>query len=439
MATRTENPTFTPQANLAEARLLSAILTDNNCAFEAMSLVRPEDFYLEPRRRMFSMFCKLAEQGKPFDHKSVYEALDKAKKLDSVGGWSGFDEISEALGLPRMVSEYATEIVNAAKHRSLIRVLSESLDKATCGEYGPDEIIANVQNFTLSSVRFSPQESVSEIAQRVMTHILDIRSGQRLPGGISTSLTGLDEITAGIKPAEYIIIAGRTGQGKSSLARQITLHAAKNGHRPLFCTIEMSRENLVQCMAASESQVPFELIQDPRFMTDAQLEKVAEAMKRIQELPFDIEDMAGVELSELCARIRARIVRGYDLIFVDFLQIIRVHGADGDYDRVTKASAALRELAAVTKVPVVALSQLRRPGDGKESIPTIYGLKESGNIENDAFQVWLIYRPKQNNGEGSEWYTKKDQIIVGKNRNGPCDSIPVEYEGPFLTFKMRTP
>lgn len=439
MATRTENPTLTPQADVAELRLLSAILADNNCVFEAMALVRAEDFYLESRRRMFSLFCKLAEQGKPFDAKSTIEALDKAKKLESVGGFRAFNDVIDAMGLSRRVSDYATEIVNASRHRALIRMLAESLDKATSGEYQPDEIIANVQNFTLSSVRFTSQESVSEVAHRVMNHILDIRSGQRIPGGIGTSLTGLDETTAGIKPAEYIIIAGRTGQGKSSLARQITLHAAKNGHKPLFCTIEMSRENLVQCMAASEARVPFELIQDPRFMTDEQLEKVAEAVKRIQGLPFEIEDMAGVELSELCARIRARIVRGFDLVLVDYLQIVRVHGADGDYDRVTKASAALRELAAVTKVPVVALSQLRRPGDDKERVPTIYGLKESGNIENDAFQVWLIHRPKQSNGEGSEWYTKHDQIIVGKNRNGPCDTIPVEYEGPYLTFKMRQP
>jgi replicative DNA helicase len=126
-----------------------------------------------------------------------------------------------------------------------------------------------------------------------MKQILDIHSGQKIAGGISTSLKGLDEITAGIKPGEYIVIAGRTGQGKSSLARQIVLNAAKSGNRPLFCTIEMTKENLVQCMAATESRVPFDLILDPRYMTREQLEKVAESVKQIQELPSTLTTQAG--------------------------------------------------------------------------------------------------------------------------------------------------
>jgi replicative DNA helicase len=436
MDSRTEFETATPQAELAERRLLAAILRDNNCAFEAMSRLQAGDFYLESRQKLFAFFCRLVEQGKPFDLSSVSESLMKARKLNSVGGMDGLIGISDALGVESSIPRYCDEILTASRHRKLIHLLGETLDKAQSSDADPDELIGQIQNFTIAVTRHSEQETVAQVAQSVMKQILDIHSGQKIAGGISTSLKGLDEITAGIKPGEYIVIAGRTGQGKSSLARQIVLNAAKSGNRPLFCTIEMTKENLVQCMAATESRVPFDLILDPRYMTQEQLEKVAQSVKQIQELPLEIDDMSGMELSELCARIRSRIIRGTDLVVVDYLQLIRVRGADSDYDRVTKASAALRELANVTKVPVIALSQLRRPTDEKEPAPSIYGLKESGNIENDAFQVWLIFRPKTNE-TGSWRYTGMDQIIVGKNRNGPCDTIPVVYEGPYLNFKMR--
>jgi replicative DNA helicase len=437
MDIRHEVEYVTPQADLAEKRLLSAILHDNNCAHEAMGVIASQDFYLDTRQRLYGFFCGLIERGKPFDAQSVIEALQKASKLVSVGGLSAIFEITESLGMANSVQAYCQEILQASRHRKLIHVLNDSLANAMQETSDPDEVIADIQNATIEMTAKGEQETVSDVAQAVMTQILEIKAGNRIPGGIPTSLSGLDEITAGIKPGEYIVIAGRTGQGKSSLARQIALNASKIGHKPMFCTIEMTKFNLMQCMAATESRVPFDLIQDSRYMSQQQLEEVAQAIRRIQALPLEMADTSGLDIGELCARIRARIMRGVDLVFVDYLQLVRVRGANTDYERVTKSSAALRELANITKVPIVAISQLSRPKDEKEPPPTIYGLKESGNIENDAFQVWMIYRPREGNGDGRWHYTGLDQIIVGKNRNGPCDTIPVVYEGPFLNFKMR--
>lgn len=421
-----------PRADLWERRLLATVIHHNSWIHEARARLRATDFYSEGHQKLFSFLARLSEANKPFDFQTISESLVKSGKVDSIGGIQTLFGIQESPFDRGQFSRYCDEILSASRHRRLITLLQRKLNEATSEESDPNRIIGELQQETLSLIHSEIQESTAGTVARVVEKAREIRSGKRESGGISTSIPALDSLTSGLKPAEYIVAAGRTGDGKSSLSRQIASYAAKNGHTPLICSPEMTRENIVECLASSISEVPYDLVQHPQFMTNEQWANFSTACEFIGKLPLQVDDTSGVEVGELCSRIRARIMRGVDLVIIDYLQLIRVRGAESDYDRVTKASAAFRDLAKITRVPILALSQLRRTGKETTERPTIYELKESGNIENDAFQVWLIYRPRENGK-----YTGKDEIIVGKNRNGPCDTIPVFCRAPIFRFEER--
>jgi replicative DNA helicase len=197
----------------------------------------------------------------------------------------------------------------------------------------------------------------------------------------------------------------------------------------------------VQCFLATWAEINFSDTLDPQFLKMGEIEKLAVAASEFGALPIDIIDVAGIDLGELEAQCKWRIANGAGLILVDYLQLVRVRGMKERYDRVTAVSASLRDLPKMKPwlCPIIALSQLSRPEKGRENQePTLYDLKESGNIENDAVQVWLIYRPQQRDEvTDRKVWTGVDWIIVGKNRFGPQGHVPVRYNGPHLKFVPR--
>jgi replicative DNA helicase len=432
--------TALPTAEGSAESVLASMMVNNASGLTAMAILKEDDFFLERHRKLYRFFCTMIEKGKSFDQITVIDALMRRKKLAEVGGVEAVAGLTDNYPVHK-IETYCHQVLAASRQRQLINLANSTLSKAWEQGCEVDEIIGDVQNTMIAmTMRGEKSATMEEVAQQVMADIMAKRDGSKKARGISTTFDDLDTATNGINPGDYVIIAGRTGQGKSSFARQIALQAAQDGEEVVYVTYEMTKENLMQCLISTESGVAFDLIRDPRFMTIQQLDEVAQSAARIRALPLEIDDCSGRDISELCARLRAHRMRGKKLAIVDQLQMIPDRSADSEYMKVTHCSAMLRDLAKQTLMPVVALSQLKRPPEESEnSEPTIYGLKQSGDIENDAFTVWLIYRPKEKDPiDGKKRFTGMDKIIIGKNRNGPLDTVLCGFVGPQLKFVTRT-
>jgi replicative DNA helicase len=435
-----------PSSPDAEKAILGAIILENDLFDEARIVLKPEHFYLDVHRRVYKAMNSLRHRGIAIDTLTLAEAASKAKVLDAIGGVAYLSSLTEGVPKRTSIEHYIRIVKDKADLRSLLHLCNGTIAYAIDETEPAEELIGDML-LNLAELVQSPGTTVTtgEAAKAVVARIAKIRMGEIPKDGLPTSLPDLDTLTGGPRKSHYIIVAARTSHGKSSFMRQGAIAQAKffnaTGSKkyPVIITLEMTKDALVQCMLANLTGIDFTDINDPESLTNAEIERLAEAACSMDDLRIVIDDAAGVELGQLIARCKHEIAKGAGVIWIDYLQLIRVPGAKNMYDAMTQASAALRDLSKATGVPILALCQLKRPEQGRENQePVIYDLKECGNIENDAVQVWLIYRPQDKDELGRKFFTRLDKIIIAKNRFGPMGNVACEYEGSTMTFKPRS-
>jgi replicative DNA helicase len=280
----------------------------------------------------------------------------------------------------------------------------------------------------------APAERVLKFTDQVYTdweRIAD--TGEELIG-LPAGVEALDLLTTGIRPGEEWLIAGRTGDGKSSLALQMAAANCRKGTPVGLFSVEMSKGDVLQRLWSHEGAIPFQNIRNPRHITPEMRDCIKKAMGEVGLWPLFVVDDGSLSLQRLLAKARLMIRQEkIQLLIVDYLQLILAPAKD-ERERLTKVSNSLRSLAKDTGVPVVAVSQLNRPKKGCENVrPTKFSLKESGSLENDAHVIVLIYRPVDDYGRP----TGDDELIVAKQRHGPMSLERVCFVDSTLTFRER--
>ena len=213
---------------------------------------------------------------------------------------------------------------------------------------------------------------------------------------------------------------------------QIALTNAKLGHAMGIFSLEMSSKGLVDRVLAMESGIHLMKLRDPRLLTRDDLEQLDDGIHRLQDTPIYFDETAGLALSALRARARLMVRKhGCQLIFVDFLQLVEAEG-DSRRERVAAVARGLKNLAKELQIGVVVASQLARPQRGTAQLPTMLDLKESGDIEAAADTILLIHRPYVLSHKEAD--RAKNQIIIGKQRNGPIGNIPVVFDEAHTRF-----
>ena len=263
--------------------------------------------------------------------------------------------------------------------------------------------------------------------------------------GLATGLPELDRMTGGLQPQELTILAARPSMGKSSLAMQVALQAARVTQKPvLFFSLEMSKAGLTQSILSGESEINARDFREGA-MNEMKFQRLEAAIETLQGAPLFIDDTPAATPFQLLARSRALAARHGELalIVVDYLQLIESDSKSGNRtEKVSEISRSLKTLARQQNCPVLALSQLSRAVEQREDKrPLLSDLRESGGLEQDADVVQFIFRP--------EYYRKKEsgeqfqreyspheecEIILGKQRNGPIGTVTVGFESQFTRF-----
>ncbi len=418
----------------AEKSILGAILLDSRAFSEAAQHLKPSDFSLDSHRRIFACMADLAESSKPIDLVMLVEELDRRKELEAIGDVGYISGLVDGVPDRPSIEHYVCIVKQKAQLRGLISAAQVAIARALDGEQ-PAEVAGGLLQ-TVLDVEAQAQVNHALTGRDFMPEVLRELELQSQSGGLvglPTGLDPLDLITGGLRKGELVVVGALPSAGKTALACQIVTANAEAGNAVGVFSLEMSRWDLGKRLLSAVTAVSASKIRHPGHIKKDEWSALATGAAVIAEWPVWFDDSGTISVPELLARARLFITRmKAKLIVVDYLQLVRAEARD-IRERVGKVADALRQLAKAERIPIVLLSQLRRPQNVNDS-PTIIDLKESGDIEAHAHLVLLLHAPTAPDGRP----TGEDTIIVAKNRNGAKGPVPVVFSPHKLRFYPRT-
>jgi replicative DNA helicase len=431
-----------PQSVEAEQSVLGAILIDRDTMIEIADFLKPEDFYRQAHGRIYATMLDLSERREPIDIVTVSEALERTGDLEAVGGRAYLGTLSNSTPTAVHAAQYARIV----ERKSLLRNLIGAAGKiAGIGYEDPAEIQeaidrAESELFAVSQRRigagFSPLKSLLHDAYDRLDY-LHAHRGEI--SGVRTGFGDLDTLTTGLQKSDLVILAARPSVGKTSFALNIAEHAAVKDRRSVgIFSLEMSKEQLVLRLLSSVSNIDSQRLRTG-FLEELDFARIAPAMNSLSEAPIYIDDTPNITTMEL--RTKARRLQaeaGVDLIIVDYLQLMQSSTTTRDANRVqevSEISRGLKALARELKVPVIALSQLSRQPEMRESKePRLSDLRESGSIEQDADLVMFLWREKERGSDDQQTDGEVVKLKLSKHRNGPTGEIDLWFKKAQTRF-----
>jgi len=463
----------------AEQSVLGAILVNNDAFYRVSDFLEPKHFYEPIHQTIYETSASLIRMGKIATPVTLKTFLPAETDL---GG------MTVGQYLARLAAE-ATTIINTQDYGRTIYDLSLRRDLIGIGE--------DMVNVAYDApVDFLPRAQIEDAERRLyelaetgrydggfqrfaqaLTVAVDMaakafqRDGKL--SGIATGLRDLDTKMGGLQPSDLIIIAGRPGMGKTSLATNIAYNIARahraelqadgtmktvNGGIVGFFSCEMSAEQLATRIIAERTGISSSSIRRGG-ISEADFEKIRDYSIELQSLPFYVDETGGLSISQLTARARRlKRQKGLDLIVIDYIQLLSGSGKRGNDNRVqevTEITTSLKALAKELNVPVVALSQLSRQVESRDDKrPQLSDLRESGSIEQDADVVLFVYReeyylankePRPGTPEHEKWQLDmglahgKAEVIIGKQRHGPTGTVDLQFDGSVTRFSDLSP
>ena len=424
----------------AEQAVLGAMIIDKDAIANVLEIIRPDDFYREDNREVFSAIVDLFENSKPIDIVSIKEQLRLRGTLDAVGGIPFIADLSTKVPTAANI-EYYAKIV---EEKSILRKLIHSSNDISNMGYAATEDVQDIVDaaekkiFDIVQKRnvkgFTP---IKNVLVDNMEKLEELYNQKGYITGLSYGFTDLDMKTAGLHNSDLILIAARPAMGKTALALNIAQHVAVHDKVPVaIFSLEMSKEQLVNRLLSCEGMI------DAQKMRTGKLEeddwgKLAQAMSVLSDAPIYIDDTPGQTVMEIRAKCRRlKLEKGLGLIVIDYLQLMQgssKRGGENRQQEVSDMSRALKIMAKELDVPVITLSQLSRAPDGRpDHRPVLSDLRESGAIEQDADMVMFIYRDDYYNPETEE--KNISEIIVAKHRGGSTGTVKLVWMGQFTKF-----
>ncbi len=463
----------------AEAAFIGAVLIDNRLIEELAVPLRAEHFFEPLHVRIFERILALLDRNAvvtPVTLKPYFEADEALKELGGIAYLARLTADGQGLLAPR---ELAQQIYDLALLRELVSVGRELVEGAldTSEDVAPLEQIEHAEaalyKVADGASTTKAAETFNSATKTALAQIeMALNSGGHIAGK-TTGLTSVNEKIGGLHDSDLIILAGRPGMGKTSLATNIAFNCADRllrdkadgieasvGAGVVFFSLEMSADQLATRILAEQAAISSEALRMGKISRE-DFQKLSFASQRLAELPLYIDDTPALTIAGLRARAR-RLKRRHDigLIIVDYLQLLQGTGRaqDNRVNEISEISRGLKTLAKELGVPVIALSQLSRAVEQRDDKrPMLSDLRESGSIEQDADMVWFVYRedyyvasrePKVPQGDDdakaheahAAWAAEMERVhglaelIVAKQRHGATGKVRLRFEPKITKF-----
>ena len=421
-----------PENPDAEASLLGAMLMDGAIYNEvARGRLAPPDLSREQHRLVLAAIARVAERSEQVSFASVQSELLAKEELDAVGGPQFLVGLMQNVPTVAHAETYATIVERTGLLRRLIGAANEIARLALTREDSA-AAVADAQEllFTVSESTLHRDIVPLEIALHRYAEQINARGDLRL--GIRSGLDSIDKKTGGLQSSDLIIIAGRPGLGKTSLALNIVENAAVAQRKTCAVfSMEMSELQVVQRLVSMRAEIDGNRLRRGR-LSDQEFTAISAASSELQQAPIFIEESSRLTVTDVLAKSRRlHAERGLDLVVIDYLQLIE--GAEEDESRVLEVARITRGLKAIAReleVPVVALSQLSRQIEQRGTEPMLSDLRESGSIEADADLVMFLWQKDRKDREEGVVRLK-----LAKHRNGPTGDFDLHFQSELTRFR----
>ena len=426
-----------PHSIEAEQSVLGAIISQPSVLSDVIELIKPEYFYNEQHKALYSIMLQMNSMSLPVDIVTVLNEAEKQHIFESPAeGRRYLAEIGNMLPSTANIQSYCKIVADKYFLRSLSYVAKTILDDVQSGEQDA-QLLLDAAEQKIYDIRQGKDvrglvplsEAIAEAYDR-----LGKISGpdKEKYVGARTGFTLLDSITSGLNKSDLIIIAARPGMGKTSFAMNIATNVARRAEKEVVTfNLEMSKEQLATRILSTEALVESNTLRNGRISGDDWV-KLATSAGYLSTLPLYIDDTASMTVQQMKAKLRR--TRNLGLVIIDYLQLME--STSRSDNRVTVISEITRQLKVMAKelnVPVILLSQLSRAVESRnDKRPMLSDLRESGSIEQDADIVLFLYREAYYNKESQR--QNISECIVAKNRHGETGTVELIWDGQYTRF-----
>ena len=431
-----------PQNIEAECGVLGSIIIDPEAIVQVADFLHSDDFYRDAHRTIYEVILQLYEQREPADFITICDELERRNKLEEVGGASYITSLINQVPTSGNVEYYGRIVERTSILRRLIHAAGQIA--AIAYEEGDADVALDKAEqliFNISQRHARTDFSLlRDILSEYMNKLDQLHERRGTIVGVPTGFTDLDRLTGGLQRSDLIILAARPAIGKTSLALSLAHNSTvKYQHSVAIFSLEMSKEQLVQRLLSMDAGVDQQRLRTG-WIEDDEWDRIIYAMGTLSEANIWIDDTPGITTVEMRSKARRlQAEHGIDLIIVDYLQLMQsVLGSgkrnENRVQEISEVSRNLKALARELNLPVLALAQLSRAVESRQSkVPQLSDLRESGSLEQDADIVMFIYRDDIYNPE-SERKNIAD-IIVAKHRNGPVGEVSLYFQASQTRFR----
>jgi replicative DNA helicase len=449
-----------PNSLEAEMAVLGGVLLRNDALDQVRDLLDVDDFYQPSHQRLFQTFCALYDRGDAIDPLTVRDELRQRGQFEELGGSAYLERLLDEVHTTANIEQYARIVAEKALLRQLLSatyevqgmVFEARADDGT--RLDVEQILDRSQHKIFDVAREtvrSPYEALEKIVGDTLKYVDQRMTARGSLAGYSTGFVDLDDRTNGLKPGELIILAARPAMGKTSLALNVGLNLAVGERLPvLMFSLEMNAVQIGLRLLCSAAEISLSRVLKGQ-VTDAEYPKLAKAAQDLHEAPFYLDDSGGVNINSIRAKARRlKAEKGnLGLIVIDYIQMMRaVRTYESREREIAELSRNLKLLAKELDCPVLALSQLNRQLENRpDKRPRPSDLRESGSLEQDADVILFLYRDsaywteEEKQAAAQELEARepnKTELIIGKQRSGPTDTVMLTFRGEITRFEDYT-
>ncbi|WP_019220474.1 replicative DNA helicase [Bartonella senegalensis] len=454
----------------AEQALLGALLINNDALDRVSDFLKPEHFFEPLHQKVYEVLSHLTQNGKLANPVTIKPFIPAEEKIGEITVFNYIIRLAKEAVTIINAEDYGRVIYDLFIRRSLINIGNQVVNTAFDApvELTPSQQIETVEQQLFELAEKGKYgggfENFNEAVKKAIDMATAAKKRSSHLSGIATHIKTLDEKMGGLQPSDLIILAGRPGMGKTSLATNIAFNIANACNRDAntqeneggtvgFFSLEMSSEQLATRIISEQTEVSSSDIRRGSIL-DEQFSKIIRAMHQLQKAPLYIDQTGGISIAQLAARAR-RLKRqhGLDVLIIDYIQLMTSNSKRSSENRVqeiTEITTGLKALAKELNIPIIALSQLSRQVENRtDKRPQLSDLRESGSIEQDADIVLFVYReeyylkngePKIGTLEYERWQETMDkafgkaEVIIAKQRHGPTGTVHLAFQSDFTRF-----
>ena len=411
---------------------------DKEAMISVSETLVPEDFYKEAHKVIYESMLKLYNSQSEIDLITLTDELRDQGYLDDIGGIAYITSLSTVVPTTSNIKYYVNIVKEKSISRQLISAANDIINLGYDGSAKVEYVLENAEKkiFDISQERATNDfQPINQVISEALSMLEKLYEEKNDVTGLTTGFRDLNKKINGLQRSDLLLIAARPAMGKTAFALNLVQNAALKGDASVAVfSLEMSKEQLVQRMIASQSTVELKKIKTGT-LADNDWPRITDGMAILSGAKIHIDDTPGIKISELRSKCRKlKIEKGLDLVLIDYLQLMEGEGQnESRQQEIAKISRSLKILAKELDCPVVALSQLSRaPEQRADHRPMLSDLRESGSIEQDADIVMFLYRDEYYNPDTE----KKNigEVIVAKNRHGETGTVELVWFGGIQKF-----